>query len=128
MFFINKAKQGITKRKDSLTQRYQVIDKTGLETWRKYVGEVTSQKQMDIASFLEALSFASKETAKRMEVPNAKLEKSLSSAHKIMKNLLGNDGATLSSKKSSVEKLLSHANVIREVAKSKKCFENGLTE
>ena len=76
---------GITKRKDRLTQRYQVIDKTNLLTWRKYVSEVTSQKQMDVASFLEALSSASKETAKRMDVPNKKLDKTLSSAHKVRK-------------------------------------------
>jgi len=128
MFFVNKAKQGIAKRKTSLTQKYEVIDKSNLQTWRTYVGEVTSQKQMDVASFLDALSTASKETAKRMEVPNKKFDKTLSSAEKIMRGLLSNDDATLSSKKSAVEKLVKAANAIREVAKEHKCFENGLTE
>ena len=76
---------GIAKRKDSLTQKYDVIDKSNLQTWRTYVGEVTSQKQMDVASFLDALSTASKETAKRMEVPNKKFDKTLSSAEKVRK-------------------------------------------
>ena len=83
MFFVNKAKQGIAKRKDSLTQKYDVIDKSNLQTWRKYVGEVTAQKQMDVSSFLNALSSASKETAKRMEVPDKKLENTLGTAEKV---------------------------------------------
>jgi hypothetical protein len=128
MFFVNKAKQGIAKRKDRLTQKYDIIDKSNLQTWRNYVGEVTSQKQMDVASFLDALSSASKETAKRMEVPDKKLERTLGKAEKIMRGLLGNDEATLSSKKSSIGELTNAANAIREVAKKHKCFENGLTE
>jgi len=128
MFFVNQAKKGIAKRKDSLGQKYEVIDKSNLQTWRKYVGEVTSQKQMDVASFLDALGSASKETAKRMDVPDKKLESTMGKAEEIMRGLLGNDEATLSSKKSSIGELTNAANAIREVAKRHKCFENGLTE
>lgn len=128
MYFVNSAKQGIAKRRDRLTERYEVVDKKSLQTWRKYVGEVTAQKQMDVATFLDALSTSSQETAKRMEVPDKKLDKTLSKAEKIMRGLLGNDDATLSSKKSSIGELTNAANAIREVAKMHKCFENGLTE
>ena len=63
--------------------RYEVVEKKSLQTWRKYVGEVTAQKQMDVATFLDALSTSSQETAKRMEVPDKKLDKTLSKAEKV---------------------------------------------
>ncbi len=57
------------------------MDKTNLETWRKYVGEVTSQQDMDVAAFLDVMATATKETAKRMQIPtDSNLEKSLHAA------------------------------------------------
>jgi len=115
LFYTNYGREGIENWKKQYAAKFDVLDKQSLKIWQSYMSRKVTEKNLDMASFINMVNQATAEVSKKWEVPGKtnEMQTNMNSAEQMMQTLLNADQQGFMSNEESITKLANFVQILK---------------